>query len=595
MRRRSSTRKWFGEAPNRDMDFRRDESIRKNVTITEIGIFSAIIISLILKFRLIFLLNIDGDEFSFLANVYQYVGGTLTSPYFTFHVHLFSWLPSLSGGEVSQIIAARVVMYFLGIGSCTFLYFISRLFLNRIGALFSVLCYLSVSNVMVHGTSFRFDPICVFLFLGAVYLILGKHRSRLPVAVAGLCMALSFLVTLKSIFYLVTLAGIFSCLFIYSEKKKEEVLYLTFFLVWFALGWIALFMFHTYTLSGASFSGQGGYLAHLSRSKILFHEFFPNKFYIFQAVIENLVPLVFGMAGISIVWWEITRFKNLPDNFLLLCLLVPLLTLSFYEFTFPYFYVFILSPGMTISGVLPDRIAEKYKKNGSKRLLTCLIISYVIVFISFLDHYKNHSIDRTITQKNIIKTVHEMFPDPVPYIDRCNMISSFPMVGIHMTTWDMEKYTQANRPIMRELLVSRRPVFILANIVHLNLSLPRGTGRDIFRVDPLSEEDFNVLRDNFIHHWGNLYVAGKHLEFGSRERTKSFENLIPGVYTIESGGDVWVDRVLYKPGSKIRLGHGTYTVAPRTTPMKVVLRWGEDLYRPQDPFPVQPVFFGYYY
>jgi hypothetical protein len=575
------------------MVFRRDESIRKNITFTEIGIFSAIIISLILKFRLIFLLNIDVDEFSFLANVYQYVGGTLTSPYFTFHVHLFSWLPSLSGGEVSQIIGARVVMYFLGIGSCTFLYFISRLFLNRIGALFSVLCYLSVSNVMVHGTSFRFDP--VFLFLGAVYLILGKHRSRLPVVVAGLCMALSFLVTLKSLFYLVTMAGIFSCLFIFSGKKKDVVLDLTFFLVCFALGWIALFMFHTYTLSGVSSSVQGGYLAHLSRSKIMFHEFFPNKFYIFQAVIENLFPLVFGMAGSSIVWWEITRCRNLPENFLLLCLLVPLITLSFYKFTFPYFYVFIISPGMTISGVLPDRIVEKYKKTGSMRLLTCLIISYVIVFIGFLYHYKYQSIDRIITQKNIIKTVHEMFPDPVPYIDRCNMISSFPMVGIQMTTWDMEKYTQANRPIMRELLVSRRPVFILANIVHLNLSLPRGTERDIFRVDPLSEEDFNVLRDNFIHHWGILYVAGKRFEFNSRERTRSFKNLIPGIYTIESGGDVWIDRVLYQPGSKILMGNGTRTIAPRTTTMEVVLRWGEDLYRPRDPFPVQPVFFGYYY
>ena len=255
----------------------------------------------------------------------------------------------------------------------------------------------------------------------------------------------------------------------------------------------------------------------------------------------------------------------------------------------------MISPGMTISGVLPDRIVGKYMKNGSRRLLIFLMISYVFVFISFLGHYKNQSIDRTITQKNIIKNVHEMFRDPVPYMDRCNMISSFPMVGIQMTSWDMEKYTQANRPIMRELLVNRRPVFLLANIVHLNLSLPRGTVRDIFRIDPLSEEDFNVLRDNFIHHWGILYVAGKRFEFRPRERTRSFRNLIPGVYTIESGGDVWIDSVRYQPGSKIRLGNSTYTITPRTTPMEVVLRWGEDLYRPRDPFPVQPVFFGYYY
>ena len=219
---------------------------------------------------------------------------------------------------------------------------------------------------------------------------------------------------------------------------------------------------------------------------------------------------------------------------------------------------------------------------------------FVILFFVFLGHYKKKSIDRTITQETIIRAVHRMFPEPVPYIDRCYMISSFPMVGLQMTSWDMERYTKANRPIMRNLLVQKRPVFILANSTNLNLSEPRGTGRDIFWTDPLLEDDFNVLKDNFIHHWGIIYVAGKRLEFGSGERTKSFENLIPGVYTIESGGNIWVNRVLYKPGSKILLGHGTYTVTPRTIPMKVVFRWGEDLYRPPDPPSSQPVFFGYY-
>jgi hypothetical protein len=574
----------------------RDESIRKNVAYTEIFIITAIILSLILKFRLIFLLNIDGDEFSFLAVVYQYVRGSLASPYFTFHVHLFSWLTALPGDEVSRIIAARTFMFFLGIGTCTLLYFTGRLFLNRIGALFAVLCYLSVSNVMVHGTSFRFDPICAFLFQGVVYLILRKDCSSTRYLIAGLGIALSFLITLKTVFYFIPLAGIFFCNVLFSGNKKDAALNCVFFLISFAIGTIALFVFHAHSLPVAGVTGNGEYLVRLSRSRFLFYEFFPNKFYIFRSVFENLFPTGFILAGIIILLLEATRREKMPENCFLLCLLGPFISLSFYGFSFPYFYVFILSPGITVSGVLQDRMVERYKISGSKRLLFCIIMSYMILVVGFLGHYKKQSVDRTFTQRKIIKTIHEIFPEPVPYIDRCFMISSFPMVGIHMTSWDMEQYARANRPIMRELLVTKQPVFLIANINRLDLSLSSGVaGRDFYWVDPLLEEDFNVLKDNFIHHWGIIYIAGKHFQFDSRNTTRKFENLIPGIYTIESAGDLWVDRVLYKPGDKIRLENKSYSVAPQTTPMEVALRWGEDLYRPPDPPPTQPVLFVYYY
>ncbi len=68
-----------------------------------------------------------------------------------------------------------------------------------------------------------------------------------------------------------------------------------------------------------------------------------------------------------------------------------------------------------------------------------------------------------------------------------------------------------------------------------------------------------------------------------------------GIYTIEAGGSIWIDRVLYRPGDKVRLDAATYTISSRSTPMDVSLRWGEDLYRPPDPPPNQPVLFGYYF
>ena len=149
-------------------------SIRKRVQLTEFGLLIAILITLLLKLRLIFLLNIDVDEFTFLSMVHRYFRDVPLSQFYTFHVHFFSWLPLIPENEMTQIFAARVVMYVLGLGSCIFLYLIGRLFFNRSGALFSVLCYLSVSNVIVHGASFRLDPMCVFLFLHGRPSLVGR-------------------------------------------------------------------------------------------------------------------------------------------------------------------------------------------------------------------------------------------------------------------------------------------------------------------------------------------------------------------------------------------------------------------------------------
>ena len=151
--------------------------------------------------------------------------------------------------------------------------------------------------------------------------------------------------------------------------------------------------------------------------------------------------------------------------------------------------------------------------------------------------------DQTIAQKETVKLVHKIFPEPVPYIDRCGMISSYPKVGLKMSTTDMEKYIEANKPIMRNMLIKQKPAFIVANSVHLDLSVPRGTRNDIFKNYPLLKEDYNILKENFIHHWGAIYVAGKHFDFDSTKKSQTIDILIPGNYTLESDGEVSINGV----------------------------------------------------
>jgi hypothetical protein len=184
---------------------------------------------------------------------------------------------------------------------------------------------------------------------------------------------------------------------------------------------------------------------------------------------------------------------------------------------------------------------------------------------------------------------------PVPYIDRCSMISSFPSVGLQMTTHDMERYSKTNNPIMRDIIVQQKPVFIVANIVYLDLGLPYNEKvKDIFFNYPLLEKDFQVLKHNYIHHWGKLYVSGKHFTFNSGNKEEEFEILIPGIYTVESTENIKVNGVNYRNGDIICLDNAIYTITPMKIPSEVTIRWGDNLYKPDYDASLQPIFFGYY-
>jgi hypothetical protein len=302
------------------------------------------------------------------------------------------------------------------------------------------------------------------------------------------------------------------------------------------------------------------------------------------------------LVGLVMVIYYLISKKNMRMSkyYLMLPLLIPLLSLLSYKFSYPYFYTFIIPPAVFFSGVLINKLVKDYKSRESKVTIVTIFSLILIFFMNFIGHYKIHAFDQTVSQKEIVDIVHKIFPEPVPYIDRCSMISSFPNVGLQMTTWDMEKYADANRPIMSRILFKHSPVFILANIVHLDLALPRGQ-IGIYKINPLLKEDFNILKENFIHHWGSIYVAGKQFYFDSTKRSQIIEKLfIPGIYTLEADDKVMINGVVYEPGSKIKFERMTYTIEPLKLPMTITLRWGNDLYKPTFEPATQPLFLGYY-
>ncbi|MFP4473151.1 MAG: glycosyltransferase family 39 protein [Candidatus Omnitrophota bacterium] len=143
---------------------------------------AGILAGIVTKIHLAFQLNIHWDEFYFLSRIYEYLRGGPVGVFQTFHVHLFSWLTALPFYESGQVVAGRMVMVVLAVLSSGLIYRIGRIYLNRAGAFFSVLCYFAFSNILVHGASFRADPLGVFLFLAAAgcrTAVIFNHSRRI--------------------------------------------------------------------------------------------------------------------------------------------------------------------------------------------------------------------------------------------------------------------------------------------------------------------------------------------------------------------------------------------------------------------------------
>ena len=361
-------------------------------------------------------------------------------------------------------------------------------------------------------------------------------------------------------------------------------------------GFFLLYLYHSQTMKIAKHLENINQLPTVATKVLEFGSFVPRRIDLLFSVFENFFIWFFLVSGIIITCYKIIISEDRGGNadVLILSFAVPLLSLIIYKFAYPYFYVFMLSLPIIYCGVYLENLYENARRNRSSISIVLIIISIVFVFINHLIYFKINSFDQNESQKEIVETVHKIFPNSVPYIDRCSMISSYPKVGLQMTAFDLEQYIKANTPIMKNILFRDEPVFLIANIGLLDLSLPKEKARTIGDYS-LLEEDFITLKANFVYHWGHLYVAGKHFNFGTHAKSQEFEVLIPGNYTIEAGMEILINGTVYLPGDKVYLEKRRYTITSRTIPLEVTLRWGENLSKPVYDPSDQPIFFGFYW
>ena len=565
------------------------------------GALVAICLLFLGKLYLTFTLNINWDEFFYLSQIYQAEQGLLPSAWQTLHVRVFGWLTQLPGNEIDQILAARIVMATIGAFTACLIFALAREFFGATAALCALLLYSAYAQVVVHGFSFRADPICAFLLLLSFYLLLRSDKGpALLLPLAAVPMATAALFSIKSGLFVPAFAIVFLLEFSRGPKSRAFARAGTFGLcVLIAMG--LFYLYHKSQLAsaggGAPAADQTAAFLEASGRKTIFQAtFLPRLPSFMNTVVQNAITwavLLLSALGlfVSLLWQN--SAEALRRTVIALAWFTPLLSVLFYRNAFPYFYVFLLPAACLVLAAGLRWLLVRSTTPGLHRTLLIAILAATAASggVKILQHRT----DEQQVQRLHIEAVHKMFPEPVRYIDRNAMISSFPKVGFFMSTWGIEGYRQENRPIMRDLLTRDRPRLLIANTPVLAIDHPEwfGQANSVYR---LLDEDYLTLADNFVHHWGRIFVPGKQFKsYRLKAREQEFEILIDGPYQLEAAGPMRIDGQVFEPGAVVELTPGPHRIALAEPDMEgpAVLRWGRDLYRPDAPEPAQRIYTGF--
>lgn len=546
--------------------------------------------ALLLKFHLLFKISINQDEFHYLSLVYEYLHGSLTQSLNSFHVHLFTWLSVFGLNEVDQVIGARIVMYLLFLCTCRYIFLIGRYYFDTASALFSILCYISFASTIVNGANFRHDTFSIFLFTLAVYHFLVKKESYISNFLAGLAMAFAFMFTIKSAIHMTVFGGLVFIRFFLSSNFHKTIIPISIFLLAFLIGYIIIYEFHISTIANLANANYIQTTYKAFSTFVLFDRFFP-QFKLFKFLLgENIIIWAFLTFGFIFSAYDTLKRKNYPTSIYLLPLIFPLFSLLIYRNAFSYFYVFITAAATIFCGYMFWKLTEIIKIKSKIICFMLIVIIGGVIFKDFISHYSAFCQNQTEAQHQTLDVIHTMFQDPVPYIDGCSMVSSFPNVGFFMSSAGMEPYLRGGKPIIEKLLDKKMPLFLLANVPHLNLHFddPAKSYTNLaFR-----EEDWHTLKSYFIHHWGVIWVVGKQFEFGSEFENYKFKITVPGVYTLEGDEKVLIDDRMINAGDTVNLETGNHSIRNQGTPCLINLRWGDHLYRPAEKPISTPIFIG---
>jgi hypothetical protein len=536
----------------------------------------AILACLAAQALLAFRQEANWDEFYYLSFVHDYQADRLTKALQTIHVHLFGWLPRVGVHELRQIGAGRLAMLACEGGTIALIYRLARLFATRDAALVAALAYATASTTLLHGASFRADPLAAFLTMAGLYLAFVTQRAWL----AAPFIAVAALVTIKVALFAPAFAAAAMWRYAQAPDKRAAMLDLGLAVLAALVMAGALYAGHQALLPAADLGGAGALAGSAWTTTLAEAGLFPQARIAALNAAANPVHTAL-LAGGAFALWRRWRARAIaPATAAAIALLaLPLASFAFYRNAFPYFLPFIFPPALVLVALAADAVRDRgWPLLG---LGAVLAGAAALVLVTRPPDARNQ-------QEAVVAAVHRIFPQPVAYIDRSSMIAGFPKQGIFMSTWGVTAYRRAGRPIFDRILAKHAPPLLLANGPGLHDAM---NGTATARAEErLLAADAATLRGAYVRHWGPVWVAGTAVEL--RKGEVPFTVAIPGRYRIESVGPVTINGRQYLPGSLVDLSRGAHRAAS-PSPQMLTLCWAAARYRPKDPPPAGPLFRGF--
>jgi hypothetical protein len=542
------------------------------------ALIAAIFLCLALQAWLALVMEINWDEFFYLSQIYSYQHGELGKPLQSFHIHLLGWLTSIPGNEIDQIVVGRFVMLMCEAGTCALIYLLARRFASRSAALTAVLAFTSACFTIIHGASFRADPLAALFIMGSLVVIARAPPKLGSLAGAAAMAAVAAMVTVKVVLYAPAFAGVALWRTAEASDRRRMIRWLAGAGAAAAIACALLYLVQLNLMPTTTNAGSRAGLANAAETQTG-AGLLPRLAEIERFFLLSPLQVFLLAAGAAIAAMSLGRRARRPaEAIALLGCGATLLCLLFYRNAFPYFFPFILAPAVVLAAVAVDRIG--LLSRHSRLVALGLFAPAVAVAGVWSTHGQG-------AQRELVSAVHRIFPSPVPYIDRNSMIASFPKRGFFMSTWGMSGY-RARSPFFEKVLASSTvPLLVVDGPALEQTTRVRWDVPERLRLFP---QDEAVLRDNYIPHWGRIWVAGKDVESGPGG--PPFSIAVPGAYTLEAAAPVMIDGMAAAPGAVVHLSRGRHLIRS-AAPVAVTLRWGDHLYRPRGAPSDGPVYRGF--
>lgn len=517
----------------------------------------ALVLVILLQVELVFAKSINWDEYFHFSMIHQHFRGEPVQWLQTPFVWLFGWVPGLPGDVIGHIQLTRLMILPFELIAALAIFDSARRLAGREAAFITTLAYLTGGYIFLQGFALRADMIATGLLMAALWIFMWRPLRALELALIGLLAALALVATLKSALYAPAFLGVLAMrrreLFAWNGEIKRLTLG-----VGLATGAVALAGFAT----GYAFDLLR--LAEASVDRMFSAGFFPQWAY-FSAQLQ-FAPFLTLMLGAALPVLILGR-KRRPHALALAWFLLPLLSILVYRNAYPYFFGFIFAPAMI---ALAPVAREMIRPLGAG-------VWAVLLFLNAAYLWNNE--DRSVIdrQREIQAGIREIFPQPVRQIDDVGFVSDYPRaVPRFASGWALAGYRAYGRPDY-ELAMRAEPVPLL---------LRQGYALEQPVPDPTDERallpgDTRALADNYVPHWGFVYVAGKRIAAGGE--ATNIEILVPGPYTVE-GAPIELDGRMLAVGAVVELAKGPHRVVPPAQG-ETVLRYGDHLPLPSRPWP----------